>query len=81
MGIPQRTSTARGIMKRWFDCHLRSGNIWEWDTDTQKGRWVSHRNGRVTNPRSDLTLGDFAHDDEVFPKWSIPRELRLSEGL
>ena len=68
-------------MKRWFDAHLRSRNLWEWDIDTMKGRWVDSRDGSVTNPRSDLTLGNFIDAEEVFPMWGYPSELRLPEGL
>lgn len=68
-------------MKRWFDCHLRSKSIWEWNTSTQNGCWVSHNDGRVMNPRSELTPGDFDPDEEIFPVWGYPSELRLPEGL
>ena len=68
-------------MKRWFDAHLRSRNLWEWDSDTQRGHWVDHRDGSVTNPSSALTLGDFSDADEVFPVWRYLSELRLPEGL
>ena len=78
-------------MKRWFDPEIISRDcgalvgsefiLWEWDSETNTGTWVTRADGISKGP-SGLELRYFEHlHTEVFPVWRFPRELRTPEGL
>lgn len=68
-------------MKRWFNPELMSGDLWEWDSETNAGTWVSQADG-ISKEKSGLRLRYFESlHTEVFPVWRFPRELRTPEGL
>ena len=68
-------------MKRWFNACVTTGDLWEWDSETDIGQWVNPHSGKCTTP-SGLGITDFAGSyEEVFPMWGVPSELRTPEGL
>ena len=66
-------------MKRYFDPGVSSGDLWEYETETEQSSWVSGDTGELRGI-SGLRLVNMMHYPEITPRWRDPA-LMLPEGM